>query len=140
MLLNIHLVQRFNKGTARINIFKSADRSHGLCCVLSCYMFSNACFNFTEIVDFLTCFLPWKYIMNHRHPLLQLYFYSFLVWLSNFKVVRQIPKGEFNLKQTLLLAEQFFIFYLFFFLRGDQTMQHTIFSGCTSPGDARNSN
>lgn len=52
MLLNIHLVQRFNKGTARINIFKSADRSHGLCCVLSCYVFSNACSNFTEIVDF----------------------------------------------------------------------------------------
>lgn len=52
MLLNIHLVQRFNKGTARINIFKSAYRSHGLCCMLSCYMFSNTYSDFTEIVDF----------------------------------------------------------------------------------------
>lgn len=97
MLLNIHLVQRFSKGTERINIFKSADRSHQLCCVLSCYVFSNACSNFTEIVDFFDLLSSLK-IWFIGNLLLQLYFYPFLVWLGNFILASQIPEGEFNLK------------------------------------------
>lgn len=101
-----------------------------MCCVLSSHRFSNACSNLTEMGDFSPNLLsPLKiHSDSEATPLLQLYFHPFLVSLCNSRPASHIPEGGFNVKQALPLAEQF--------LRGDQTTERTVLSGCVAPGDA----